>query len=311
MKRFKNILAVYDGAIGSDDALGRAVSLAASNGAKLTIVDVLPEKQRTARLLAEREKRLQRLVPAIDGSQMDGIETQVLCGTPFLEIVRAVLRSDYDLVVASAEGGSILRNVFFGSTATHLIRKSPCPVWIVKPGRPDPFARILAAVDPCAGTEESNALNKKIMDLATSLAEAHDGHLHIVHAWEVEGKDRETLASEITDQTRTDLCDKHEALHYAALGDLLEPYPLAEIEHEIHLPQGLPQRCISEMVDSLDIDLIVMGTVSRTGIPGLLMGNAAESVLASVNCGVLTVKPEGFITPVTLPYVAPVASSAA
>ncbi len=311
MKRFKNILAVYDGTIGSDDALGRAVSLATSNGAKLTIVDVLPENQRTASLLAEREKRLQRLVPAIDGSQMDGIETQVLCGTPFLEIVRAILRSGHDLVIASAEGGSILRNVFFGSTATHLIRKSPCPVWIVKPGRPDPFARILAAVDPCAGTDESNALNIKIMDLATSLAQAHNGYLHIVHAWDVDGKDRETLASEITDQIGEDLRNKHIALHRSALGDLLEPYPLAEIEHEVHLPQGLPQRCIADLVDSLDIDLIVMGTVSRSGIPGLLMGNAAESVLASVNCGVLTVKPEGFVTPVTLPHMAPIESSAA
>ncbi|MCK7506615.1 MAG: universal stress protein [Desulfobacterales bacterium] len=48
------------------------------------------------------------------------------------------------------------------------------------------------------------------------------------------------------------------------------------------------------------IELIVMGTVCRTGIAGFLMGNTAEMVLQQVNCSVLTVKPDGFKTPVKL-----------
>ena len=43
-----------------------------------------------------------------------------------------------------------------------------------------------------------------------------------------------------------------------------------------------------------------MGTVGRTGIPGLFIGNTAETVLRQVHCSVLTVKPEGFETPVRL-----------
>jgi hypothetical protein len=41
-----------------------------------------------------------------------------------------------------------------------------------------------------------------------------------------------------------------------------------------------------------------MGTLARTGIAGLFIGNTAEAVLHQVNCSVLTVKPEGFVTPV-------------
>jgi nucleotide-binding universal stress UspA family protein len=48
-----------------------------------------------------------------------------------------------------------------------------------------------------------------------------------------------------------------------------------------------------------DIDLLVMGTVCRTGISGFLIGNTAEEVLNQIDCSVLTVKPEGFVTPVT------------
>lgn len=42
-----------------------------------------------------------------------------------------------------------------------------------------------------------------------------------------------------------------------------------------------------------------MGTLARGGITGLLMGNTAEQVLDSIQqSSVLTLKPEGFVTPV-------------
>jgi nucleotide-binding universal stress UspA family protein len=55
---------------------------------------------------------------------------------------------------------------------------------------------------------------------------------------------------------------------------------------------------IAELAQAKAIDLIVMGIVSRAGIASLLIGNTAEKVLQQVNCLVLTVKPEGFVTPV-------------
>jgi len=42
----------------------------------------------------------------------------------------------------------------------------------------------------------------------------------------------------------------------------------------------------------------VMGTVGRVGLPGLLIGNTAETILGRVGCAVLAIKPEGFQTPV-------------
>jgi universal stress protein E len=48
------------------------------------------------------------------------------------------------------------------------------------------------------------------------------------------------------------------------------------------------------------IDLVVMGTVARAGIAGMLIGNTAERVLRKLPCSVLTVKPDGFVSPVRL-----------
>lgn len=57
---------------------------------------------------------------------------------------------------------------------------------------------------------------------------------------------------------------------------------------------------IPKLAQAKEVDLIVMGTVSRAGIAGLLIGNTAEKVLRRVDCSMLTVKPEGFISPVKL-----------
>jgi nucleotide-binding universal stress UspA family protein len=48
------------------------------------------------------------------------------------------------------------------------------------------------------------------------------------------------------------------------------------------------------------VDVLVMGTVARGGIPGMLIGNTAERVLRKLPCSVLTVKPDGFESPVRL-----------
>ena len=300
MKRFKNILVIHDNAIGGEDALGQAVALARDNAARLTIAAVLREEQPETLITDEIEKRLTRLVTGLRQTGLDNVGSVILTGIPFLEITRRVIRESHDLVITSAEAGKILRNVFFGSTAAHLMRKCPCPVWVVKPAQPVPYRRILAAVDT-RPAETDDHLNVKIMDLATSLASRDHAILHIVHAWDVEGSDSDTVRSEISPHQRQVLVTQHKRNHHAALKDLLTRYPMLDIDHRLHLPRDLPERAISNLARREKIDLIVMGTVVRTGIPGFFIGNAAESVLSSVKCSMLTVKPDGFESPVLLP----------
>jgi nucleotide-binding universal stress UspA family protein len=67
---------------------------------------------------------------------------------------------------------------------------------------------------------------------------------------------------------------------------------------QVHLPMGSGQREIPALVKELKIDLVVMGTVSRTGIPGFIIGNTAETILDQLQCSVLVIKPSGFVSPV-------------
>ena len=64
------------------------------------------------------------------------------------------------------------------------------------------------------------------------------------------------------------------------------------------LRRGRPEDVIPEFVVAEGIDLMVMGTVARAGVAGMLIGNTAERVLRKLPCSVLTVKPDGFVSPV-------------
>lgn len=299
MHRFKKILAVYQDDIGADNVFAHAVALARQNGARLTLVDVVPERYATPAGEKERFKRLRRLIPAIRAEGVDEADVRVLSGTPFLEIIREVMRADHDIVITSPETNAGLTSFYLGSTTTHLVRKCPCPVWVVKPNQDGRYANILACVDPPSDERSENLFDQKIVDLAASLAASNGAALHIVHAWDVEGQDLDRIRSEIPDQVRSDILGKHKGLHHGRVKTVLEEGPAANLTPQVHLPRGSqPYREILKLVDTESIDLIVMGSVVKTGISGLLIGSEAESIVAQISCGLLAVKPDGFRTPV-------------
>jgi nucleotide-binding universal stress UspA family protein len=66
------------------------------------------------------------------------------------------------------------------------------------------------------------------------------------------------------------------------------------------LEEGNPRFEVPRLARELDVELIVMGTVGRVGIPGFFMGNTAEEILDQIDCSVLAIKPPGFESPVSL-----------
>ena len=301
MQRFKNILAVYGNEVGCEDVLSQAFSLAQSNSAQLTVIEVVPSTGVKPAIVSERRKRLKRI--ALDSHYMGIADVQVIVrvGSPFEKIIQQVLHNDHDLVIAAPGEEAGLGSLYFSSTATQLMRKCPCPVWIIEPDLPVNSSKILACIDPKEEVAEKNPLDIKILDLSTSLARMKNADLHIVHGWDIKGKDNQTLHSEIPYQTRQRILRDHKNAHLVRVNALLERYDLDKHDYELHLPRTRePQGAICELVRSLGIQQIVMGTTSRSGISGLLIGNAAEFILSQVECGVFAVKPDNFRSPIIL-----------
>ena len=251
-------------------------------------------------IIQEEKFDLEQIVGSIQQAGVP-VSSKLLYGSPFLEIIREVLRGGHDLVMIAAEGRTGLKEALFGRTTMHLMRKCPCPVWVTSPDQPKHYSHILAAVDPSPSDEEQNALNIKIMDLATSLAHRERCELLILHTWSYPLESHVQSGRVKVPQNRVDewgrgVRDKHRR----SLGELLQLYDLENLMHQVYLLKGEAGSLIPALAAAKEIELIVMGTVSRTGIAGLLIGNTAEKVLRQVDCSVLTVKPEGFITPVKL-----------
>jgi len=251
------------------------------------------------RIIEEESQRLEQWVDFVRQSRVQ-VSGKILYGMPFLAIIREVLRNEHDLVMTTAAGRVGLKEKLFGSAAMHLMRQCPCPVWVVKPSQPEGQTRILAAVDPTPLDEERHALNFKIMDLATSLARRQQSELVVVHTWtfpvEHSLRNRYFGPSSEVDGWVSDARDQHRRW----LADLLHPYALQDMKHQVYMLKGEARHLIPELAAEKEVELIVMGTVSRTGVSGLLIGNTAEKILGQVDCAVLAIKPDGFITPVRL-----------
>ncbi len=303
MKRFKNILYFADGATETCSSLVRAVNLAIFNQTRLTVVDVIGEINQVNPELEQRlgitmqqlqyDNRMDELTALIEPYQQANcaINIQILQGTPFVEVIRAVQKQGFDLVIKAANPTVGLIEHFFGSTDLRLLRKCPCPVWIDRPRSQGNYCKILAAIDPTRDFDQA----RLVLDLATSLAERENATLAVVHAWHLIGESslrhgRAKLPDEEVDQ----LLGTEQKFRTEKLNEILKPYGLNTDMDEVKLIKGYAASTILAQ----EADLIVMGTIGRSGIQGLIIGNTAEQVLRSVSTAVLAVKPADFRSPI-------------
>ena len=291
-------------------ALDKAVALVRQNGARLTLFSVLKKphgihgygksiaQEQHASAIAERREWLRGLIVPLQHEDID-VVINVAEGISFLEIIRQVLREQHDLVITTAEETKGIRARVFGATSMHLMRKCPCPVWVVKRAQTRPYARILAAVDPSVYDPRRDSINPLILQLAGGMARSDAAELHIVHVWSLFGE-RYLHNSGMTEKEFQEAKAFEKEQHKQNFETLLNRVDVADLKPHVYLVEGDPVEYIPKLVSEQGIDLLVMGSVGRGGVAGFLIGNTAEEVFNQVDCSLLTLKPKGFITPVTL-----------
>ena len=309
MNRFKKILVYASTDTGKYHALRRAEKLAAATGARLKVVDVVPDEP----LLHPRfnpppwilpsaiaEKKKEVLEKQVAKARQAGtkVEVEILFGKPFVELICEVLRNKHDLVMKTVHQRGLLNMV--DSMAMELLRNCPCPVELVRPSQARRRQRVLACVDPVPGDDGRETVNAKIMHLASALAIWEKADLHVVYAWNAFGEGplsghtglrRKELDSYIADQRKR----YRDRMH-----DFLGGLNVELSSGLIHIVIGDPAVVIPRIVKQKNIDLVVMGTVARSGISGLLIGNTAEKVVSKLEASLLALKPDGFVSPVVL-----------
>jgi universal stress protein E len=297
MVEFRRILFCPLGCRENPAAVRRVVELAERCDANVTLLGVgrepstyNPFKDREALqriAAAERSEIEERLARWAASCGAGCTEVLVRSGNAALAIVAEVLAGGHDLVVVTTDEGREDR-----ATIKRLLRKCPVPVWVIRPTRAR-TQRLMVAVNPEPDEAE---LNRVLLELGAAFVELGGGELHVAHAWELFAENLVRHAgcsdAEIAELREDERSARNRAL-LALVGDALP----GTVDWKPHLVNGPPAQTIVEMVRRQRINLLVMGTVARTGIAGVLMGNTAEQILDEVRCSVLTAKPPGFVSP--------------
>lgn len=307
---FQKILVATDFSDSAWAALRQAASLARSWGAEVTVVHVLEDVRAAVEALPsdvrwdlaagdidrfehslrrDADRRLADwLIPLRDAGVP--LQHETLVGRPFVELIHAVQQEEHDVVMLGTRGLSKLGRFLLGSTASRLVRKCPCPVWTVKPEHCGKLQSLLVATD-------FSETSRRALDLAAALAGPLGAVIHLLHVLNLD--DYRGLAG--TPPDNADLLRRRRRLRRgisAQLDQLLDSLP-SGCQATAHMANGEPWKQIVNGARRLDADLIVMGCVGRSGVAGLLLGNTAERVLHAGDRSVLTVKPEGFVCPIS------------
>ena len=308
MEKIGNIFLVVDGKYNKDALIAEIAAVTQGSATRVTLFSVLDTSLGEHDISTGPSSKLHQWIKEDDLEQMKDISSELVkrgikvtikqsSGKPYLEIIREVLRGNYDLLMKPAESATGIKNILFGSTDMQLFRLCPCPVWIFKPTSNTVLRKVIIAVDLLADDQEKSALADQVLQWGKHVADLVNAELHVVHIWELYGemtlRGRSVLANQV-DQLVQDEKQKH----HQWLNDALARNGLSQEMVQIHLLKGEAKKLIPEIANVMEADLLVMGTVGRTGIPGFFMGNIADSVLRQVNCSVLAIKPEGFLTPV-------------
>lgn len=311
MKRFENILFATQGFPGHSDALGQAIRIAASNNVPVSglvacqnFPSNLLQYQQTYEQslydsLLERVEVL-RAENNVSEQHVPFPLTVKSSEQPAVCIIQEALAHKNDLIIKEAEPLSEGAEGFKALDMT-LLRKCPCALWLHRPiDKPRNKRRIAVAIDPMTTSDEQHALSLRLLELSRSIADTCDSRLHVISCWEyylenyLDGNawiqvDEEQLNKEVS---------QAKVKHEQALQSLIDESGISG-ELVIHLLHGKPDDKIPSSVDEFEIDVLVMGTLARTGISGFVIGNTAENILQSINCSLVAMKPDGFVSPIT------------
>ena len=300
MKPLRQILVPIDLGKASSDALERAVALARTFDAAITVVHVVDVPSyaysamafSVADLLTPLEEAAQTQIDAAVAAirpTLPRIRCVVRRGVAVEEILSAIGGTKADLVVMGTHGRQGLSHAFLGSVAEKIVRVSPVPVLTVRetddtaagaaPRALRPIHRILAPTD-------FSGASTYAVDWAIDFAAVLGASVTIMHAYEYSllGLDGGLSSGEL---------DASQRLREAArdaLRQTVESRSGRGVLVTGLLREGIAWGAIAQLAASdTETDLIVMGTHGRQGVARVLIGSVAEKVVRMSRVPTITV----------------------
>lgn len=250
------------------DAWREACLIATTFGAQLVLVHAIPEE------VAERERdqvvlRAEELLRDMSLGEACRPRVLVQGGRADDVLLAAVKEQEADLVVLGAGARGTLDRMLLGSAAERIVRESPVPVWLARPGRAhEAVRRVLCALDgdptSSMAAESRAALRAAVFLCRTFVADL-------------------TVVTVVPDERALSAGEE-------ALRKELETIDCHGLRTAIVVRSGKAAQGIVDAAAEPGCDLLVMGTRGRTGLAHLWAGSTAERVIRAVPSSTLIVK---------------------
>ena len=284
------ILAATDFSALSRHAADRAARLAQETGAPLSLMHVtldsaLQELRQwlgaghamEQQLLAEAREQLARLADQLAARYGVGVRTVEAAGAVPEAIEDEVRRLGAGLLVLGARGAGFLRRLVLGTTSERLVRRSSCPVLVVRQTAHEPYRRVLVALDRSPWAAAKLEVVRGVAPHARPV---------LLAAYQVPFQEKLRFAgvNAATVEHYRQQARMRASQHVHALA---ARHRLAPSDYDAVIVEGEASQRIVEQEQEHDCDLVVLGKHSRSAAEDLLLGSVTQHVLAEGAADVL------------------------
>ncbi|MCW8195664.1 hypothetical protein F6455_12770 [Proteobacteria bacterium 005FR1] len=276
---YRKLFVVVDSHQDDDAALTRAVRLLGRDGGLIHVYSAVYDsdlssyesrEEGRSTLRQQAQSKLALLTKPFAADRID-IRSEVEWSSNGDDAaMRACSRIGADLLIKSAP-----RNTAHGQA--HLLRHSPAPVLLVRNRGDRPYRTALAAIALEDNDLKHDTLNNHVVAQARKLCDSTGAELHTVSA--LEG------APNIGQILR--ILEDHDEEKLSGEEMIARSFG---IDHQaVHIDYGPAKAVIAETAKAIDANILVIGTVARSGLSGAIVGNTCEKVLAEIDLDVLMV----------------------
>jgi nucleotide-binding universal stress UspA family protein len=268
------ILLCTDGSRNGLRAVRLGGALAAGLGAEVTLLCVIESKERDV------EHSLGRAVKAVQksGAKFTPIGRR---GRLIEDMLAQMLPVEYDLVIVGYYARGFLEKALLGSLAARIAHELPTSVLIVR-GRRDTIKRILVGISGGGFTTECAEWSGRI----AAALDARVTLLHVSPTPPLMYAGLEEVVENLTEFLQTNTPGA-QALK-GAIASLTE----MDVQTDVELTHGLPERELLRIAQEHDVDLLVIGSAwAVQPMRRLFLRNITEKVLLKTRRPVLVVRP--------------------
>lgn len=288
------IIVASDLSPGADTAIIEGDRRARAADAPLLVCHVMPDVVPSAPLFPQRHADADLAMPALTERAMDAVGSRVaeLTGRTGGNVEIRILNGTVEDAVAELAEITKARLVILGSGTPHglvermlgdttakVLRVCPCPVLVARPHE--------LTGETLGATDFSDPVLPVVL-AASEDAHARGAHITLLHSVDItpaiQGGDMGIAPTAVVaPETIQDLqTEAHERLEETSIA--------YGVDADCLTPAGPAAGAILDAAESINADLIIVGTAGRTGLKRMFLGNVAEDIVKSAPCSVLVVR---------------------